>query len=468
MNVSLRLAVTASLVLVAFAGAVAAQEKPSEHPFTAPLALDPGASHYRFSVPAAVYRGAGRRDLGDLRIFNAAGEPVPHAFAPREAEPSAPTLQAVNLFPLYGDRERGIGATSVRVERTQQGTVVNVSVTDAVPAARRKLVGYLLDASELKAPQEALLLTWQSREGFSGRVRVEGSEDLKSWHTLAAGAPILFLEHAGARLERNRVELSGAKAKYLRLSFDGVTPDFQLKEVRFELRPQKVEPAREWAVLSAQLGKTPGELLFDAQAHFPVDRLKLVLPQANTVAQVYLFTRERAEEPWRAAGSATAYRLTREGGELTNPEIRVTVSADRYWRILVDQKGGGFGAGEVKLELGWLPHEVLFVARGTGPFTVAYGNKLAKPGASPVAAVLPQDEKLAAAAARVGEVSESAPAAASLFSDPVRFVRGLAENREAKKWTLWVVLLAGVLLLGWMAHRLLRDLGKAPVDPKNS
>jgi hypothetical protein len=393
---------------------------------------------------------------------------VPYAFAPREPQPAAPALQAVNLFPLYGDREKGIGATNVRVQRTQHGTVVNVSVADAVPAARRRLLGYLIDASDLKAPQEALLLAWQAREGFSGRARVEGSEDLKSWNSLAANAPILFLEHAGARLERNRVELSGARAKYLRVSFEGVAPDFHLKEVRVELRAEKAEPVREWVSLRASPGKLAGELLVDTQGHFPVDRLKLALPQANTVAQIQLSTRERAEEPWRPAASATAYRLTREGGELASPDVRVAVNPDRYWRILVDQKGGGFGAGEVTLELGWLPHEVLFAARGAGPFTLAYGNQLARPGAAPLAAVLPQDEKLAAGAARIGEVSGSAPPSASLFSDPVRFFRGVAESREAKKWTLWGVLLVGVLLLGWMAQRLLRDMGKAPSSPKNS
>ena len=455
------------LLVLAFAP-VAAQERPSDNPYSAPIALDPGASHYRFTVPAAVYRGAGRRDLGDLRIFNGSAEPVPYAFAPRETQPPAPALQAVNLFPLYGDREKGIGATDVRVERTQHGTVVNVSVADAVPPARRRLLGYLLDASEVKAPQEALLLGWQAREGFSGYARVEGSEDLKSWNPLATSAPVLLLEHAGARLERNRVELSGTRAKYLRVSFDGVAPDFQLKQVRVELRSQKAEPAREWVSQRAAPGKLPGELVVDTQGHFPVDRLKLSLPQANTVAQIELSTRERAEDPWRHAGSATAYRLTRTGGELTNPDVHVAVNSERYWRILVDQKGGGFGAGEVTLELGWLPHEVLFAARGAGPFTLAYGHKLAKPGAAPLAAVLPQDEKLAAGPARVGEATGSAPPQVSLFSDPVRFISGLSENREIKKWTLWVVLLAGVLALGWMAHRLLRDMGKASSGPKNS
>jgi hypothetical protein len=460
-----------SLLLLVFAGGAAlAQEKPSEHPFSAPIVVEGVASHYRFAIPAAAYRGASRRDLGDLRVFNAAGEPVPYAFAPREAQSLAPVLSPVNSFPLRGDRDKGLESANVRVERSHQGTVVNVSVVDAVPAARRKLIGYLIDASELKAPQEALILTWNARQGFSGYARVEGSEDLSSWHVLASNAPILSLEHAGARLERNRVELRGARAKYLRVSFQQVAPDFELKAVRVELRPDRAEPPREWLSASAVPGKLPGELLLDTQGHFPVDRIRLALPQPNTVAQIQLFTRERPEDPWRAAATATAYRLARERGDLTNPDIRLAVNLNRYWRIVVDQKGGGFGAGEVRVELGWLPHEVLFVARGTGPFTAAYGSKSAKPGALPVSAVLPGDEAhqvAAAGPAKLGEVSGAPPAPPTLFSEPARFFRSITENPEAKKWTLWVALLAGVLMLGWMALRLLRDMGNSSRDPRN-
>lgn len=458
------------LLLAAFATAAAAQERPSEHLYSAPLALDAGASHYRFAVPAEAYRGASRRDLADLRVFNAAGEPVPYAFAPRESRPVAAAVQEVNLFALYGDREKSLASTNVRVQRTQQGSVVNVSVTDAVPAARRKLVGYLLDTSELKPPQEALLLTWRAREGFSGSARVEGSDDLKHWRSLALNAPILFLEHGGARLERNRVELSGARAKYLRVSFDGVAPGFELKAVRVELPPEKAEPAREWLAFPTAPGKTAGDLRVDTQGHFPVDRIRLELPQSNTVAQVHLYTRERVEDPWRPAGSATAYRLARDGGELTNPDIRVGINPDRYWRVQVDQRGGGFGAGEVRLELGWVPHEVLFAARGAAPFTLAYGNKLAKAGPLPVSVVVPgwgTDQAPAVRSAKAGAVSGDALAPPSLLRDPARFFRGLAENREAKKWTLWAALLCGVLLLGWMALRLLRDMGKGAGDTKN-
>ena len=37
---------------------------------------------------------------------------------------------------------------------------------------------------------------------------IEGSEDLKYWRTLAGAATVLYLEHAGQRLERRRIELA--------------------------------------------------------------------------------------------------------------------------------------------------------------------------------------------------------------------------------------------------------------------
>jgi hypothetical protein len=70
----------------------------------------------------------------------------------------------------------------------------------------------------------------------------------------------------------------------------------------------------------------------------------------------------------------------------------------------------------------------------------------------------------AASLARVGEVTDSSHPAPSLLSDPGSFFRDLAAHRDAKKWLLWLALLLGVVVLGWMALRLLRDLGARKPD----
>lgn len=439
-----------------------AQERPGDFHFSAPVAIDGAASHYRFSVPAQAYRGTARRDLGDLRVFNAAAEPVPYAFAPRELQRPAPTVQSARLFPLYGDESRGLASTAVRVERNARGTVVSVSVSDPAPQARRRLLGYLLDPGELKAVKDALLLRWDASEGFTAQARVEGSDDLKSWSTLVASAPILSLQHAGASLERSRVELSGARARYLRLSLHGVPRSFVLREIKLELRPDIPQPAREWLPLTGSAGKGAGEWIFDTAGHFPVDRLRLHLPQPNTVAQVQFLTRTRVDDPWRPASSAIVYRLAGTDGDIVSPDVAVGANGERYWLLKVDQKGGGIGAGEAKLEIGWVPHELVFAARGAAPFSVAFGNDKSKPGDAPIAAVLPRradGEALVARPAKLGAISGSADEP-SLFKEPARFAQRLTERRDVRKWLLWSALVAGVLLLGWMALRLLGELGK--------
>lgn len=441
-----------------------AQERLSEQPYTAPLTVTEADSHYRFTLPPAVYRGMARRDAGDLRIFNAAGEAVPYAVVRREAQTVAPPpVRGVKLFPLYGDAAKGLDSTQVRVARSASGTVINVSSAPAQGAARRRLLGYLLDASELKAPQEALLLNWAAREGFTGSARVEGSDDLKYWSGLVSNAPVLYLEHAGARLERSRIDMHGARAKYLRLSFNAVPDDFVVKEIRVELRADKSEPEREWQSLAGEAaGDKPGEVQFDTGGFFPVDRARLALPQPNTVAQVQILSRGRSEDPWRSVASGTVYRLNRDGTELRSADIRFAANADRYWLLRVEQRGGGLGSGEVRLEVGWLPHEVVFAARGDAPFTLGYGSRLAKPGALPVATVFPgypERDITAARLARVGEVAGKAEPSA-FAADPARYVRNAIETGQVKKWLLWTALVIGVLVVVWMAFRLLQDLGK--------
>jgi hypothetical protein len=69
----------------------------------------------------------------------------------------------------------------------------------------------------------------------------------------------------------------------------------------------------------------------------------------------------------------------------------------------------------------------------------------------------PDGELAPAKLAALGPVSELRPPKVSFFSDPLRF---LGEEGEAKKWLLWAALVGGVLILAWMALRLLREVGK--------
>ena len=84
--------------LLAGTGAAYAAERPSDFAYGVPLEADGKEALYEVVLPASAYRGVVRADLADVRVFNGAGEVVPHAWRPRRtagteaAKPVALTL----------------------------------------------------------------------------------------------------------------------------------------------------------------------------------------------------------------------------------------------------------------------------------------------------------------------------------------------------------------------------------------
>jgi hypothetical protein len=447
----------------------AADERAADFASAGRIEMPPAGSHFRVRLSAPVYRATAQRGLGDLRVVNATGEFVPFAFAPREPQRAAAETRTLKLFPLHGDEARTIDGLSLRAERSAAGTVVKIDSTEAPRGSPRKLLGYVAELPELPRPMQALTFDWEAKEGFTGTVRIEVSEDLRRWTAVAPRAPVIQLEHAGERLERKRVEVRASSPGYLRVSFVGVPADFMLKGIACELAAERPEPVREsFAVAGTQVAAKKNDYQFDTVGSFPVDRIRFALPQANTIAPVHVLTRDRPEDSWRPLVAATVYRLSRDGGEIVSPDIAVAPTTDRYWLLRVDARSGGLGAGDVQLVASWQSHEIVFAARGAAPFALLVGSKTASGTALPIATVLPgyrDGEPVPAGVARLGELGANSSAARKA-EDPIASARAFAGSAEGRKWILWTVLVAGVLFLIWMATRLMRDLGKAQVPPK--
>ncbi len=143
-----------------------------------PIHADAQEALYEIEIPAAVYRGVTRADLGDVRVFNGQGEVVPHSLRPRAA-PSSESGPAMSLpgFPIYGEVTDRIEDLNVHVEKRADGTIVSVRGQAETSASKKRQRGYLLDASALRQAIQALRFEWQSgADGFVGSVRVEGSD----------------------------------------------------------------------------------------------------------------------------------------------------------------------------------------------------------------------------------------------------------------------------------------------------
>jgi hypothetical protein len=105
------------------------------------------------------------------------------------------------------------------------------------------------------------------------------------------------------------------------------------------------------------------------------------------------------------------------------------------------------------LAVGITAEQLLFLARGVGPFTLAVGNAQAKAADMPPSTLIPGYDTSSAppiSAASLGVLAALVPAASAA---PTAALGGL----DWKTAMLWGVLLVGVACIGAMALHLLRQ-----------
>lgn len=440
-----------------------AAEQPQDFAFGLPVEVDGREALYEVEIPASVYQGTTRADLGDLRVFNADGEAVPFAFEPRPPQRAqTPQPVAVQYFPLYGEQPADLEGLRLKVEKSGTGTVVSVKSEGGQPAAKRRLLAYLVDVSALRQPYEALELDWrQDSASYATNLRVEASDDLKTWTTVVPQAPLVRIDHDGQRLEQRTVEFQPRTAKYLRLSWpasartDGPARAEALELTRVTVRTGDIalEPERTWREALPEAGEKPGEYLYDLGGQFPVERVRFALPQQNTIARVEVLSRADPRRDWQLATSSVIYRLAQQGHQVSSPDLVVATNTNRYWLLRVDQKGGGLGSGLPRLSAGWVPQKLVFTARGERPFQIAYGSSRVQAAAYPIETVVP------------GWRSDRQPKLAHAGLLPERLLGGAAALHRPfnyRVFGLWGALVLGVLLLAWMAWRLSKQMQSPP------
>lgn len=401
-------------------------------------------------LPDDVYRVVTRADLGDLRVFNADGMPVPHAFcaAPSSMEPQV-TEKALQVFVLQGRDQVYTDSSRVAVE-TPSGTRVNVEESSApAPEVVSGLI-HIIDARETQ-PLRAIRFDWRSPDGASEvKVRIETSDDLDQWQTIVPASTLLLAQQGDQELRRERIALPVREYKYLRVQRIDNGPPLILNSVTAEqvAAAEDIEPL--WFSALHMAAKEADVLYFDSQHMAPVTYARIRLTQQNSTVSVSLQSRPDEESSWRSRWTGESYVIVSDTVRRESPPAQFQATTDRYWRLQILKDPQVYQ--DSTLELGYRPAKLRFLAQGPGPFTVAFGSRRAEPAQPAVC-----DGLLAnmSAADRERMIEQG-------FVDPVVQLGGaealkpLPKKTPAKVVVLWGVLVIGVALLVGMALSLLK------------
>src|SRR3990167_5813773 len=266
------------LALLALAAPLAVgQDSASDYAVQLPLSLSGEGPWYRLELPMAVHMAARYADLRDLRVFDGAGEAQAYALAlgsARQRETQQDT--AVKWFPLRGPLNAE-QSPAVRVQRSSGGTLVEVLAEDAAHADQQVLRGWLLDASAIEAPLQQLTLDWSAgHEGFQRLL----------WSSPRQAPQLLSARLLSASSDRLAAPLSWSA----------------------ELSPSSAKA---------------GEYRWDLPLALPLQRVRVELAEANTLAPVSVAGRREGQGQWQPLARGLLYRLPQDGQEVLHDELEL-------------------------------------------------------------------------------------------------------------------------------------------------
>jgi hypothetical protein len=470
-----KLLVSSLVVLLTVTNTWAAPDANSaaSYALRAPLALGGDAPLQRLVLPAQALVRLQTSGYSDVRIFNAQGQPVPIALAPVAAQTQTQNQQ-VNLsaYPIFGATgSLGMEGLQLRIEEKQGQRTVQIDTASAPTAgAAKSIIGVLLDVRTVTAPVVAMVLDAELPVGQPITFDVQASKDLKSWRSLAD--TVLYRaadasdtnDPKASKLGTQRMQFpsSDLKDHYLRITWQGTTDAATTVVVRGATlttsQSTSSNPRVSTAIALPALTQ-PHELSFALPFSTPLAALKIKPQGSNVLIPVRVLGRNDRNQAWAAIGSTVLFNLTTNGKEQSNAAVELGGVAYREIKIEADKKTAGFAAlPEVMAQ--FEPTQVVFLASGNAPFSLAVGLADAASAYLPLVSLMPgyqsgQENALPAARA---DISTAAVAAG-----PAAVAQATSDAPPTRSLVLWGVLLAGVLALGLMAWTLMKS-GKKSSD----
>ncbi len=330
-----------------------------------------------------------------------------------------------------------IGAAATEADQKREGNIVR---------------GLLFDMRNIKTELRAVELEGTLPPSLIVKITLDVSADLKSWRTVATQSPVFDFGSDGP--SNRRVDLPAGQTlegQYLRLTWSD-TPRLAVTALRTVgvINTNRAEPVV--INLGAPQNAAEGYAEWTITPGLRAGAIRLQTSTANALMPVRVLTRSRSGDPWRTVANTVVYRLAaNNAAQSINASVPMSSPLQSLVRVEA-LRGYNLTGLPITLALEYAPLDVLFIATGEGPFTIATGNVSAQSTAVPVTTLMPNYQSGGEFALPVLTATVSANQAPAKPSAVAEIFAAATQ----KSFLLWGVLGLAVIVLGGLAVSLLR------------
>lgn len=463
-----------------------------------PTSTAKSSPYYAVRMPMALYPLSGNSQLSDLKIRNAKGDFLNYAWLDSTSETLKIESHTLPFFPLSTLKDDGQSKELIafNILRQTDGSLIAQSNIKPTKSATTSIHTWIVDASKLNPAARLVQARVRIDKNFQGiaPVKIETSEDFKTWHNLGSVEQLVQLQHQGEQIQKLSLNLGHSKAKYLRISLptgsDQAQTPPQILAIDVDTQAQElVTPLMQWTDTIKAHHCDASSCVYQVPANTPIDSLRLHLQEKNTLAKVQIFGElPPSAQPTTAhrhvrnplyvlrhqkhvtasslaqeffLGDSTAYRLDLPAGEVSTEDF--SLSGEAFNKIRLQIPAGVKSLGDVAptISLGTLSRHLAFLARGDTPYRIEFSANTKEGKALDVSTLMPKfnlsDSALDFAEVRVSR-AEAKQGAAS--NNPIITATPNKPEGTQKHYVFWAALIAALAVLGAMVWSLLRNIDR--------
>lgn len=362
------------LLTTSFVSIISADELRIEA-FLASNKLDISGKEEVFKIIPSIefYKTIQRRDLGDFRIFNGAGEIVPHILTLPDQDFLRASEENVSFVKIEQSNE---ATENIKVYEDSANNIIR-----AESSRFGRQESYLLDLRKIKLSFNSLKIEF-SDLNLRTMIPIEllMSEDLVEWATISSGDSVGAVGGHSNPDWRPYVLFDPIRTNYLILTSLGenlLKPgNIVVGGLPYELSTGMLKSTIVQGLYEGSGKKT---VMFDLGARLFMNGYRIHLPVKDTDLFYTLYSRHYPEDPWIKRDVSTAFRRSYNHIDLVSPIHKLYSGAPaRYWKLESTSENL---SEPPALEVFWCPVQISFYAKGPEPFILAYGSDKVKPPA---------------------------------------------------------------------------------------
>jgi len=419
---------------------------------------DAKTSLRQIEIPQTLYEKMKRRDYGDLRVFSADGQIVPHQF--KQSSQRVDSKREIPLVFYPFSKEQAANPSNIQViinqKAGEQNLQINQQVAKSGKASKTNEYKYIIE-NQGQSGKKALKLcklqlNWEQNKASSIiSFRLESSDQLHNWHMLSRKLTVSKLDYNGSQLIHDTVNFSCTSQKYLRLTWLQSEQKTKLTQIK-GLYTQKGEQQIQWKSFGKpSYSKDENAWLFESNIISEVSKLEFIAPQDGLLYKGTLYSRNNEKGEWRYRRDVSQYRLNMGDTTLQSNPVSFSPTSDRYWKMTLKAEGQLSENQLPEIRAGWKPKRLYFLAQGNGPFVLAFGNSKVKSQQN--SSLTDLIDSIRQTGASIDVVSTG-----KIVSSGKTFT---AESETPWKLILlWLVLILGTALMGFMAFRLFKQMNE--------